>query len=377
MIQLYINICERIKLIMNKRNYESIDYVHLRHSAKQGESYFLTIVDDNGLRTVNLSDFRKNKITFGKGPKNDIVLASNFIGLNQGYLEFNEHGVLAVNSNLQTRMMSYYNKFFDDIYLQEAGFIKYINEDMPNSTGVLMIMSINKNLDEWKSYPLLAGNISIGSGSNCDIILTPKGVAKKHATISRFSNKITISDEGTVNRTYVNNFNISNSHEALLNNLDVIIIGNSKLIILGSTIYYQIFERSMSLEAYDIVKRVKVKFRTREISSHVNMKINPAEFVAFVGGSGAGKSTFMKCISGIDPPSFGTVLLNGEDLYENYKNLKYNIGYVPQDDIVYSNLTLYDMLQYSAKLRMPDNTPAKERNARIKEVLDIVQLQRS
>ena len=59
---------------------------------------------------------------------------------------------------------------------------------------------------------------------------------------------------------------------------------------------------------------------------------------------------------------------------KNYENLKYNIGYVPQDDIVFSNLTLHDTLQYAAKLRMPDNTSTKERNQRIKEVLDIVGL---
>lgn len=104
------------------------------------------------------------------------------------------------------------------------------------------------------------------------------------------------------------------------------------------------------------------------------MTIKPSEFVAFVGGSGAGKSTFMKCISGVDRPTSGKVLINGENLYDNYDELKYNIGYVPQEDIVYSNLTLHDTLQYAAKLRMPDNTTRKERNIRIKEVLEIVQL---
>lgn len=119
---------------------------------------------------------------------------------------------------------------------------------------------------------------------------------------------------------------------------------------------------------------MRVKFKTQEIASHTSMTIKPSEFVAFVGGSGAGKSTFMKCISGVDRPTSGRVLINGENLYDNYDELKYNIGYVPQEDIVYSNLTLHDTLQYAAKLRMPDNTTIKERNIRIKEVLDIVQL---
>ena len=77
---------------------------------------------------------------------------------------------------------------------------------------------------------------------------------------------------------------------------------------------------------------------------------------------------------GVDRPTSGKVLINGENLYDNYDELKYNIGYVPQEDIVYSNLTLHDTLQYAAKLRMPDNTTRKERNIRIKEVLEIVQL---
>ena len=102
------------------------------------------------------------------------------------------------------------------------------------------------------------------------------------------------------------------SQQATLNNLDVIFIGNTKLILYENKLLYQIFEKGIQLDAIDIVKKVKIKFKTREISSHVSMSIKPSEFVALVGGSGAGKSTFMKCISGVTPPTSGTVLLNGE-----------------------------------------------------------------
>ena len=146
------------------------------------------------------------------------------------------------------------------------------------------------------------------------------------------------------------------------------------MILFENKLYYQIFERAIRLDAIDIVKRVKIKGRIKEILSHVNMSVKPSEFIALVGGSGAGKSTFLKCISGVDTPTTGTVLLNGEDLHENYELLKYNIGYVPQDDIVFPNLTLHDMLHYAAKLRMSDNISYKARNQRIKEVLEIVQL---
>ncbi len=357
---------------MKKENREFDDFVHQRHVAQNGESYFLTILDDTGLQTINLSTFGKNKISFGSSFNNDIAISSNSVDDHQGYLEITEYGVLISNDSLQVPMIGNDNKIIDDVYLSEGSFIKILSKD--NQTGIIMIMSINKNLDAWETYTLSSGSISIGSSGSCDIVLSPAGVAKHHATIHHTSNKTSITDELSLNGVYVNGKTIPQSENIPLNNLDIIFIGNTKLILSDNKLIYQIFEKGIQLDAIDIVKDVKIKFKTRQISSHVSMSIKPSEFVAFVGGSGAGKSTFMKCISGVDRPTSGTVLLNGENLYENYENLKYNIGYVPQDDIVFSNLTLHDTLQYAAKLRMPDNTSAKERNKRIKEVLDIVSL---
>lgn len=357
---------------MKKENRELDDYVHLRHVAQNGENYFLTILDDAGLQTINLSTFGKNKISFGSSFNNDIAISSNSVDDHQGYLEITEYGVLISNDSLQVPMIGNGNQIIDDVYLSEGSFVKII--DKTSQKGIVMIMSINKNLDEWDSYTLTPGNISIGSSGTCNIVLSPAGIAKHHATIHRILNKTTISDEGSLNGIYINGQMVPPSQQATLNNLDVIFIGNTKLILYENKLLYQIFEKGIQLDAIDIVKKVKIKFKTREISSHVSMSIKPSEFVALVGGSGAGKSTFMKCISGVTPPTSGTVLLNGENLYDNYENLKYNIGYVPQDDIVFSNLTLHDTLQYAAKLRMPDNTSIKERNQRIKEVLDIVSL---
>ena len=357
---------------MKKENRELDDFVHQRHVAQNGESYFLTILDDTGLQTINLSTFGKNQISFGSSFNNDIAISSNSVDDHQGYLELTEYGVLISNDSLQVPMIGNDNKIINDVYLSEGSFIKILSKD--KQTGIIMIMSINKNLDAWETYPLPSGSISIGSSGSCDIVLSPAGVAKHHATIHHTSNKTSITDELSLNGVYVNGKTIPQSENIPLNNLDIIFIGNTKLILSDNKLIYQIFEKGIQLDAIDIVKDVKIKFKTRQISSHVSMSIKPSEFVAFVGGSGAGKSTFMKCISGVDRPTSGKVLLNGENLYENYENLKYNIGYVPQDDIVFSNLTLHDTLQYAAKLRMPDNTSAKERNQRIKEVLDIVSL---
>lgn len=353
---------------------ETDDFTRFRHTTGTNENYYLTIFDDRGITSINLTEFNKNLLRFGKNEENDIVIQSNYIDDFQGTFSFTEYGILATNQSKLCTMISNGNNAFDNIYLQEGSFIKFINQEVLSLRGVIFILSIGKNLDEWKSYSLKVGENKLGSSGTCDIVLPPAGVAKLHAVVHYYKNYTFIQDDYSINGTYVNGIKIPYYKEYSLNNLDVIFIGNSKIILNNGKLVYQIFERGIQLDAIDIVKRVRIKFKTKQISSHVNMSIKPGEFVALVGGSGAGKSTFMKCISGVTPPTSGKVLLNGEDLYENYETLKYNIGYVPQDDIVFSNLTLIDMLNYAAKLRMPDNTSWKERAKRIAEVLDIVQL---
>ena len=71
------------------------------------------------------------------------------------------------------------------------------------------------------------------------------------------------------------------------------------------------------------------------------------------------------------------MFINGVPLYENFDALKKVIGYVPQSDIVYDNLTLHDMLMYTAKLRLPADTGREDREAAIGRALDMVELRKS
>ena len=70
----------------------------------------------------------------------------------------------------------------------------------------------------------------------------------------------------------------------------------------------------------------------------MNCEIQGNEFVAIIGGSGAGKTTLMNAISGFGPDFEGNVFCNGIDLAEQFQNLKNIIGFVPQQDIIYENL---------------------------------------
>ena len=74
------------------------------------------------------------------------------------------------------------------------------------------------------------------------------------------------------------------------------------------------------------------------------------------------------------PPLSGLVLVNSQDLYEHLDSLKQSIGYVPQDDIIHRELTVYRTLYYVARLRLSRDVVGQEIDQIINEVMDVTGL---
>ncbi len=88
--------------------------------------------------------------------------------------------------------------------------------------------------------------------------------------------------------------------------------------------------------------------------------------IGILGQSGCGKSTFLKCIAGEIIPSYGNIKYDGKNFYQNINFYSQFVGYVPQEDLLFSNLTVYENLYYRGRLRMPklsyENLDQKIRN---------------
>ena len=80
----------------------------------------------------------------------------------------------------------------------------------------------------------------------------------------------------------------------------------------------------------------------------LNFTLRSGEFLAVMGGSGTGKSTLLSILNGSLTPQEGRITINGHDISEpQARNL---IGFVPQDDLLIEELTVYQNLYYTAKL---------------------------
>ena len=90
----------------------------------------------------------------------------------------------------------------------------------------------------------------------------------------------------------------------------------------------------------------------RKILADVNVDLEGGDFVGVLGGSGQGKSTLMKALSGVEPATTGEVWIEGRKISSASEMSEMGLGYVPQDDIVHKDLTVYQALTYSTKLRI-------------------------
>ncbi len=225
----------------------------------------------------------------------------------------------------------------------------------------------------------LAARVSyIGRNPEAAISLDHPAVSWYHAkVIKQAESRYTIQDLSSSNGTFINGKQLRQRQEQPLERGDVIQIGPFNLVYQAAGVFIPFSaERNFRLEAVDLEKTVYAanrlgwpdRRRPKQLLSCLNLVINPREFVAVVGGSGTGKSTLLKAISGVSRPTAGTVLVNGDDLYNNYNLYRTMLGYVPQDDIIHQAIEVRRALYFAARLRLPDAGRA-EINQRIDQVL--------
>ena len=101
----------------------------------------------------------------------------------------------------------------------------------------------------------------------------------------------------------------------------------------------------------------------------IHLSIPVGHMVLLLGGSGAGKTTFLNAVTGYEKAN-AEILLGGRNFYNNYESMKYDLGFVPQQDLMRSNDTVRMTLNDTANLRLPSKLSFKEKRERVSQVMD-------
>jgi len=217
--------------------------------------------------------------------------------------------------------------------------------------------------------------LSVGRAPDNDLRLDGLQISNHHARFARTNGSVTVEDAGSTNGVYVNGDRISGRRPVQL--ADIIQIGPFVLQAdahQGVAVYDT--RSKTRIDCINIAKVVTNRSGGGSIRllDDVGLTIQPNEFVGLLGPSGAGKSTLMDSLNGMRPATSGYVLINSLDLYRHLDSLKQSIGYVPQDDIIHRELTVYRTLYYVARLRLSRDVSTREIDQIVNEVMDVTGL---
>lgn len=118
------------------------------------------------------------------------------------------------------------------------------------------------------------------------------------------------------------------------------------------------------------VESVTKIYRKQKALDEVSFKVNSGEIVGILGPNGAGKSTIMKVITGFLHPEEGNVWINGAVIGGNALEIRRQIGYLPENNPLYTDLYVAEYLEYVAGIYK-----LKSVQSRVKEMISLTGLE--
>lgn len=264
---------------------------------------------------------------------------------------------------------------------------------------MMLFTTGDRRLRRWEPIPLrdnIAG-ITVGRG-NGSLQLKDETVSERHAAFFHASKGWYIMDCASKNGVFLNQKKVAGN--APLHPLDVVRIGDVWFVYTEEALWVgraDVKSPSAALTGEGILpsggldmprpedsqgdrlcidieeRNVWKRFKKKTLLRDIHITVEQGDMVLILGGSGAGKTTFMNAVMGYEKAE-GTVVYGDRDIYEEYEHMKYEIGFVPQQDLLRDTDTVEDTLRTAARMRMPAKSTADQQEKRVNEVLELMGL---
>ena len=204
------------------------------------------------------------------------------------------------------------------------------------------------------------GDIIIGRSDICSVQIDGPTISRIHCIIKRVGTLDVIEDKST-NGVYLNDKRVNKA--VPLREGDQIKVGTHVFGWIEGKLQKETSGDNYRIDVRDLALPGRI--------AGTSLSIEPGQLVAFVGGSGAGKSSLLTTIVGQNMDYSGNIYVNGSELRDCYSSIKQEVGFVPQDDIVHKDLTVEEVLRYSAHLKLPD---PEQRRKGVERVLNQLEM---
>nr|WP_245845271.1 ABC transporter ATP-binding protein/permease [Mycobacterium arosiense] len=132
----------------------------------------------------------------------------------------------------------------------------------------------------------------------------------------------------------------------------------------------QTASRTIGATAY----RLGLTVDGHETLSGISFTARPGTMTAVIGPSAARNAALLALLAGTRTPSAGRVTVDGHDVHAEPEAMRTRIGVVPRDDRLHRQLTVAQVLEYAAELRLPPDTAPEQRDRVVSQVLDELEL---
>lgn len=384
--------------------------VYIKKSVKQPRLY---VVCDDGVQTFSL----EGRQTLGRPTRSsqpEIAVAAALVSRRQGEFMTTDSGCWYrdLGSTNGTR------KNGRKLQAEEVCALKdgdVLSIHAVSGTGaelkVLMIYAdAYPDSEKWETITLTSEMAELTVGRYETMQLQEQSVSRRHASFFHAKAGWAILDHNSTNGVLVNGKRIG--APVYLNHGDVVKIAGYVFVFLGERLLCQMDgdlqaarqnapgtqspdshrasdgssagQKARSAAGLDYENRLSIRIEERNVwhrmrkqtlLKDINLEIPSGSMVLILGGSGAGKTTFMNAVMGYEKAE-GQILYKNEDIYEEYEQMKYEIGYVPQQDLLRMNDTVSDTLLNAARMRLPSKLGEKEYERRALETMKMLGLER-
>ena len=115
------------------------------------------------------------------------------------------------------------------------------------------------------------------------------------------------------------------------------------------------------------LKNLRKKYGSFEALKGISFEVSPGEVVGFLGPNGAGKTTTMKILTCFMGATGGEAVVGGYDCFTHPLEVRRRIGYLPENNPLYSDMIVYEYLAYAARLHDVPGALIHERIKRVTE----------
>lgn len=260
--------------------------------------------------------------------------------------------------------------------------------DHSNANAVLMLFTLSPVEDRWENHSIQnKSSVLIGRSPDCDIVQSLPYLSAKHARITRENGAYYLSDCGSKAGTYLNRQRVTKP--VRLRDKDCFSLADRVFFLVGDTIHCmagtattrpaaQVGDRPVILRTNIRTKRVKNNSGSgmRELIRDIRLEIRQGTLVAMLGTAGAGKTTVMNCLNGMDLQGVeGSVIYRNVELMEHFDQMKNLIGAVPQQKIFHKTFTPEMEFRFAACKRLPGDTTKEEIEERVDKTLKMLSIE--